>query len=131
MGTVVIQPSTLRVALPQNQLIPKEGPKALPALLDFTGTVGTYTVDLLSLEQLGIFSMLQTIFIDLSNSANNLTVTFPDSGQVIIAKPHTQGYYPVLCPIPMKLRFSSAPAGSLIPLFLINVPIAGVTWPSQ
>ena len=125
-----VYPGNLRNLLLENQLIPSEGPKAIPLLLDFTST-GTYTLSLLLTEQTGFISMVQTIYIDLSNTANSLKVTIKGSGQIIKAAAGTQGYYPVLCPNPVDLQFdSTTPGDNPIPVFLINVPVAGVTWTS-
>lgn len=114
--------------LVKNQIVPDEGPKAIPVLLDFSGTATEIDLDLLTVQQQGYFSMLQTIYIDLSGSANNLTIIVGNSNQKIVAKPSTQGYYNVLAPNNVRLRFQSAAGGTQIPLFLINVPVAGVVW---
>lgn len=126
-----VNANQLRNLLLENQLVPSEGPKATVVLLDFTNT-GSYQLDGLLLEQLGYQSMIQTLFIDLSNTANALTVTLLGSGQKIVAKARTAGYYPVLCPNPPKIQFdSTTPGDNPIPVFLINVPIAGVVWATQ
>lgn len=74
--------------------------------------------------------MVQTLFIDLTGIANNLLVTIKGSGQQILAKAATAGYYPVLCPNVPEFQFDSTPTPGQkpIPVFLINVPIAGVVW---
>lgn len=111
-----------------NQLVPDEGPKAIPLLLDFT-VAAQYNLDLTTQQQQGRISMIQSLFIDLSAANNDLTVTFPIGGQVIVAKSGTQGYYSVLCPNPPRIYFAMATSGgTLVPIFCINVPVAGVTW---
>lgn len=128
MGSINQQ--ALIVSMVQNQYVPSEGPKAIPIALDFTGAVGTYVLDATQFQELGNLQMVQTIFADLSGSANPMTITINGSGQQVVCKAHTQGYYPVLCPNPVKLQFDSATSGSVIPIELINVAIAGVVWPT-
>jgi hypothetical protein len=111
-----------------NQEVPQEGPKAIPLLLDFTSS-GEYDVDLTTQQQQGRISMIQSIYIDLSGATNDMSVTMPISGQKVTAKAGSQGYYSILCPNPPRLIFtSSTSGGTLVPVFLMNVPISGVTW---
>jgi hypothetical protein len=120
--------SSLNYAPVTNALVPDEGPKAIPLLLDFT-QAGEYDVDLTTQQQQGRISMVQSIYIDLSVSSNDVEVTMPISGQLIHAKAGTQGYYPVLCPNPPRLNFTSSTSGaSVVPVFLMNTPILGIVW---
>lgn len=121
----------LQVTLPHNQTVPAEGPKAVPVRLDFSGAIASYSLDGTLLEQLHLLSMIQTIYIDMSNNPNSLTVVVDNGGQVIQAKGNTQGYYPILVPNPMKLIFRSSANTKIVPVFLLNIPIAGVVWPTQ
>jgi hypothetical protein len=112
-----------------SQEVPDEGPKAIPLRLDFSGTTTEYDLDLTNQQQQGYISMIQTLYIDLSaTGAADLVVTMNGSNQVIQAKAGTQGYYSVMCPNPPKLKFTSTADSAVVPVFLINVPIAGVTW---
>ena len=49
-------------------LIPREGPKAVPLPFDFTA-YASQSVDLLDLQQRGLISAVQAVFVD--NSANS------------------------------------------------------------
>lgn len=120
----------VQFCLTRNQVIPDEGPKAIPLVLDFSSSAGDpIEIDAQYLQSLGRFSMLQTIFVDMSDAANNLTIKVNGSGQKIVAKVGTQGYYSVLAPNPFKLVFETSPGGTdNLPLYLINVPIPGVVW---
>ena len=112
-----------------NQEVPGEGPKAIPLLLDFTGSTTEWDLDLTNQQQQDRISMVQSLYIDLSKAANDLIVVFPISGQSIRAKAATQGYYTVLCPTPIRINFQSSGAGGvLVPVFLMNVPVSGVVW---
>lgn len=113
-----------------NQVIPDEGPKEIPLVLDFSASNGDpILVDLTLFGQDGRFSMLQSIFMDLSQSPNDVQVTIDISNQRIVAKTKTQGYYSVLAPNPIKLKFESLQGGLIaVPVALINVPIPGTVW---
>ena len=123
-----ISPTSLATVVTPNQLVPAEGPKVMPILLNFTNSTA-FQLDLTLQEQQAYISMVQTVYIDASAATAEITLTIPGTGQVIKAKAGTQGYYPVLAPVPTRLEFSEPTAtGDLIPVFLINVPIAGVQW---
>ena len=112
-----------------NQIEPSEGPKAIPLNLDFSAQP-SYLVDLSVQQYQTRFSMVQTVFVDLSQTDSILTILVQGTNQIIVVKGRTQGYYNVLAPAPTRLLFSSA-AGILIPVALINVPIAGAVWATQ
>jgi hypothetical protein len=123
-----LNPSNLQTLILENQTKPAEGPKALVQRLDFSSITG-YQLDLLNVEETGQISMIQTIFVDNSTQSTTLTITFAGSNQTIHAEPNTQGYYPVLCPNPANITFSNSGTSAVpVPVFLINVPIAGVVW---
>jgi hypothetical protein len=119
----------LQFVITPNQTIPKdEGPKVIPLILDFS-SIDTWDLDGQMLGALTQFSMVQTLFIDMNGQANPLTVTINGSGQKIIVKTNTQGYYNVLCPNPFKIRFEqSAGGGIAVPVYLINTAIPGAVW---
>lgn len=121
-----------RFCVTPNQAIPSEGPKTIPLVLDFSSANNEdILVDLQQFEQLGRMSMVQTIYIDMSNAANNLIVIMNDSGQQIVAKVGTQGYYNVLAPNPARFTFRSVQGSTdALPVYLINVPIPGQVWPT-
>jgi hypothetical protein len=99
--------------------------------LDFSASNGDpIEINAQYFQSLGKFSMLQTLFIDMDGAANNLRIRVGTSGQIIVAKVNTQGYYTVLAPNPFTLEFESAAPGSTdnLPVYLINVPIPGVVW---
>jgi hypothetical protein len=108
-----------------NQLIPDEGPKALVYNLDFS-LADSIIIPGLQLAQMGKFSMIQTIYVDLSLSTKNVTFLF-EGGQIITAKARTQGYYSVICTNPFNVT-ATCVGGGIIPIRLINVPIAGAVW---
>lgn len=112
----------------QNQVIPDEGPKVVPLVLDFTAQ-DVYTLDLLNQEQQALISLIQGMFIDMKDSNVPLQITIEGPGQVIQAKGLTQGYYSVLCPSPPRFTFS-CPGGPILKVILMNMPVIGVVWPT-
>lgn len=119
-----------RFCVTPNQAIPTEGPKAIPLVLDFSSANNDpIEVDLQMFEAQARISMVQTLYIDMAGASNPLTVTINISGQKIVAKVDTQGYYNVLAPNPAKLKFESAQGSTdNLAVYLINVPIPGMVW---
>jgi len=122
--------SNLQSSPVSNHLLPDEGPKAIPLLLDFT-TILSYSINLLDLIQQGKISMLQTIFVDLSDPLlSNVKVDMGGAIQCLVAKAQTQGYYNALVQNPPILTFTAAGAGGIAKIALINVHIPGSVWPT-
>jgi hypothetical protein len=124
-----IPQNTINVSFPQNQLVPDEGPKAIPLYLNFANAA-EFDLDMTLMMQYGFISMIQCLYIDNSAGTDPLTITVGVGtiNQKIVAKPATQGYYAVLCPNPPKLSFVNASGTDLITVFLINAPVSGVVW---
>lgn len=111
----------------QNQLVVgKKGPLAARLIIDFS-TTQSYDLDMQQVQSTNQFDLCQTIFIDNSQGGAAVTVTIGGSGQMIVAKAGTQGYYNVLCPNPIKINFQSG-GGAPCTIFLINVAIPGAVW---
>ena|SRR5271170_6444497 len=127
MGSSIVSQQGLQFALPQNQQVPDEGPKAIPLLLNFANAA-QFTLDLTNLEQRAFISMIQTLYIDASQTDDPTTITIEGTNQVVIAAAKTQGYYPVLCPNPPRFKFANASGSDIINIFLVNAPISGVVW---
>lgn len=130
MSTTFINPSSLQVTPVSDRLLPQEGPKGIPLILDF-GANASYSVDLTNILATAYISMLQTLFIDLSDPAlSNVSVDTGVSVQTITAKAQTQGYYNALIPNPPKLTFRSTGGAGVARIILINVAIPGSVWPT-
>jgi hypothetical protein len=128
MSSIPISPSSLLVQPVSDRLLPDEGPKGIPLLLDFSLNA-SYSVDLTNVLQTGYISMLQTLYIDLSDPAlGNVSVDTGVSVQTITAKAQTQGYYNALIPNPPKLTFRSTGGAGVARIILINVAIPGHVW---
>lgn len=120
----------LRVTQLNNQTLPDEGPKAIPVLLNFDAATDTFELDLSQREQQGWISMIQSFYIDMRDAANPMTILIDGSNQKVTAKPATQGYYSGLVPNPTKLTFLALAGTGIVTVYLINVPIAGMVWPT-
>lgn len=132
MAISIINTKALAILETQNQYIPDEGPKGVPLILGFTDGVTTeFDLDLQNFQALGLLSMVQCVFIDMSAATAALTIQLANGFQNIVAKANTQGYFSVLCPNPVKLKFlGTANMGKVI-VILVNVPIPGATWATQ
>jgi hypothetical protein len=113
----------------RNQLLMgKKGPLVARVTMDFNASP-TYHLDMQQVQSTNQFDFCQTIFVDNSAGGAPISITIGTSGQVIIAKAGTQGYYNVVCPNPIVMDFASS-GGQLAQILLINVAIPGAVWPS-
>lgn len=111
-----------------NGYAPTKGPMAAILIIDFA-TVATQAFDLLLEESMGELEYVQTLFIDNSQNAVDVTIRTGIHQQRIIGKTKTQGYYPALFGLPSRFTASTTPAGGLtVPIHLINVPMPAVVW---
>lgn len=112
-----------------NAQVPAEGPKAIPFTFVFDVS-GIATLDLSYLTDQGRISMVQTVYLDLSSANNPVSLTH-DSIQIpITVKSHTQGYYPFVCPNPIKITFAGQ-QNDIVKVILINTPVAPGQWATQ
>jgi len=130
MSTSPVNPGGLNFSPVINQEVPDEGPKAVPIILDFSGAIIEYDLNLLFQQQQTLISMVQTVFIDMTGATHDLKVVVGQGilNQTIYAKAKTSGYYQVLCPNPPQMQFIATALGDIVKVFLINVPIAGSVW---
>lgn len=113
----------------KNQLKPpdSEGPKAIPIQMDFS-QAASFNLDLSTVSDSGRFTLLQGIFVDNSLNASAVTVGVVDQiGQNIVCPAAAQGYFPILCTMPIKLMFSSA-GNVVVKVDLLNFPVAVAVW---
>ena len=127
-----INPAGLNFQDIKNDLVPQDGPKGAPLLLDFSGIgITEYDLDLTIPRQQNRISMIQTIYIDTSNSDTGITVICGGTNQNITVKGRTQGFYPVAIPNEPTLRFLGTASTTIYQVILFNIPIAGVNWVTQ
>lgn len=106
-----------------------EGPRILPILnIDF-GTNPVYSLDYSNQMKQGRMSMVQTVFIDNSQNDAAVTVTM-STGQQIVAKGRTQGYYSCLVQDPFRVAFES-PGGAKVSFIFLNFQLQPAQWLTQ
>jgi len=114
-----------------NVLIPKGGPACVAARLDFTN-VAEIEVDGEQIVSRGQIEYLQGVYIDNANNAAQLSMIMGTTGQRIIAKPNTQGYYAILVPNPPKILIATTQgANQIFTVHFYNVPIQSLVWATQ
>jgi hypothetical protein len=128
---MILDPMQLNFQDTTNNLVPQDGPKGVPILLDFSGSQTEYDLDMTIPQQQGRVTQIQTVYIDASLSTAGMSVVVSDTNQKVTVKGKTQGYYPIAVPNPPKFRFFGTASDAIIPIILFNVPIAGVNWSSS
>lgn len=107
-----------------NGAIPAQ-PQAINTFIEINAN--RVLVDLTMQLAQGKIAGVQTIYVDLLDHLGDVSIVMPDTGQRIIAKAQTQGYYPVLSTNLMKFEVTSNVNGKF-PIQFINFPIAGAVW---
>jgi hypothetical protein len=114
-----------------NGIVPDEA-LAVSINLQFTSTSQAFIIDLTESARKFNEIPIQGAFIDCSGTgALNVTLQIPFTGQSIVAKAGTQGYYPVLASMPVRVIviISGAPGTTVsVPLILYNTVIEPAVW---
>lgn len=106
-----------------------EGPRILPLLnVDFSANP-SYSLDYSNQMRVGRMSMVQTVYIDASNSDASVTVSI-STGQQITAKGRTQGFYSCLAQEPFKASFQSD-GGARVSFIFLNFQLQPAQWATQ
>lgn len=121
MASCNLQPTSPTI-LERTLGMPPEGPKCIPFVMDF-GAYDTYMLDYSNMGQRGFFSMLQTVWVDNSESGDVFKIIVPATGQVIKVPAGVQDYFAVMVPNPIKVNFVCA-SGITQRVLLINFPVA-------
>lgn len=101
--------------------MPDGGPKIVPITLDFTASP-SYFLDFSNQMAMGYLDMVQTLWCDNFVNTAILKITCPMSQQVLQIPAQTQGYFPILCPNPVRLQFDST-GSFVVQVTLLNFPI--------
>lgn len=122
---------TPKTALPINVgYAPSEGPKGMPFVASFAAQAD-FDINFLIEESIGQIAFIQSVWIDNSQNANGLTITWDLLGQVIAVKKHTQGTYPVIAGKNPTCRISSTAGDYTAKLIFLNIPLPFATWETQ
>lgn len=104
-----------------NALVPKEGPKTIPVLVDLR-TASSALVDLTQQQMTQKISFIQTIFVDNSLNTESVSIQADTTNQILRVPAGVQAYLPILSPIPP--RFIIATTGAVIvPIQFLNIPM--------
>lgn len=111
----------------QNQLmVGKRGPVGARIVMDFA-SAPEYDLDMQNVQSRALFDLCQTIYVDNSQGGAALRIEIAGSGQVVIVPNLLQGYFNVLCPNPIRMKFTCS-GGQVITVILCDVAIPGATW---
>jgi hypothetical protein len=108
------------------QMVPSEGPRAIPLALDFTQTI-QYSLNLQNITQRNFITMIQSAWIDNSANGSTMTLSFPNTQQRMIFPAGFQGYVSLLCPNPPQMYFASA-GDCIVYVELLNYPVSNTSW---
>jgi hypothetical protein len=109
-----------------NSLMPKEGPKSVNLALDFTEQT-EITVDFTLATMQTVISVVQSLWCDNSQSANEIDFTVENTGQVIRVPAGSMATLPVIAASKPKILVTSA-SGLIIPVLFLNVPLPSGVW---
>lgn len=111
-----------------NMVLPPEGPKVYPFVLDFR-TTNSMVIDMIAEIQRGFISFIQGVFVDNSLNVNALNIKADQTQQNIIVPPKSQMYMPMFISDSARLTFTTVQAGDLtVPIDVTNVPVMPYTW---
>ena len=109
------------------RVLPLKAPViVIPITLDFSVDTD-YALDLKVLTDAKKINCVQSLYLDLADCGQPISVTDPDSTQRITARGNSQGFYCLLSSNPAHLNFHCV-GGSLVYVYLINVPAANSQW---
>lgn len=106
--------------------VPKEGPLVVPYSLDFT-VAASGVIDLSQLFNAQAISIIQAIYADNSANSQSMSITVPDTQQVLTWPPYSQGYLPVLQTTNFKFSYASN-GNAVVKIELMNFNVAPMVW---
>jgi hypothetical protein len=112
-----------------NQLVPKEGPKALPIPLDFT-VQQSYEIDFGIIAQAAQLEHIQCIYIDNKDNSQPVTIVTDIIGQTLVCPPQRQGFFPIVIASNSPKIIVTSIGGTNCTLIVMNVPMPSGTWAS-
>lgn len=108
-------------------MIPCEGPKTIPILIDFS-LGNTFTADLSVIQNLAFITCVETVFIDNSQNTAPLKVsTSPNTKQDLYIPAGAQAYLPILQTNPAVLTFFTTTALKIM-VQLLNFYVPPFVW---
>ena len=127
MPTVVNIPSLGNLNVLNSPREPANGRSIIPVTMDFTNET-QFDFDLASAYNNKTFADLQTLYIDNSANANDITVTVRSSGQTIPVAKNTAGYYTIFANAPPKFSVVSTSSAVKVYMAMMNWFVEPITW---
>jgi hypothetical protein len=114
-----------------NMMIPKEGPRTVPAILDFDAS-GSIEIDGLLVSTMGVIGFIQGVYVDNLDNPNAFQLVCGITNQRVTCPANSQGYFTLLLPNPpdMTATLVGAVGGERVTCYFYNVPIQSGVWPS-
>lgn len=121
------QPTAQNLPLPIfNAMVPPEGPKEIPLLVDLT-VIQAYLVDLTNIQAQGKISFIQGAYVDNSLNGQKVTLVCQGTNMSVTIPANSQGFVPLLFAQNPAIYVSST-GGVVIPIKLLNVPMPAIIW---
>lgn len=113
-----------------NMILPPEGPKVFPMLLDFTAKNIQETDFGPYIGEGNEVSFIQSFFVDNSRNDENLLVTSQNINQTVVIPPRKMGYMMMfISPNNGFLTWQTVQAGNLtVPITVSNTPVTPYLW---
>ncbi len=109
-----------------NALVPKEGPKSVSTVLDFTAA-NDITVDFTLAGQEGKISAIQSVWVDNSTNPGPLTLTVVGTGQNIVFPAASCGALPIISATRPRI-VCHCDATAIVRVVWLNVPLPVGVW---
>jgi hypothetical protein len=110
-------------------VVPIDGPKVIPVVLDFSGAT-SIPIDAYSVIEQKKIGYLQTVQIDNSLNDQSITLTCDLTNQRIICPPRAQGNFNIF--MPNLPQFVAETTGAVIVrMYFTNVPLMPAIWSTQ
>lgn len=105
---------------------PKQGPKALPVLLELASAT-SFTFDVEREIEGDIISFIQSVFVDNSLNPNEVVITYDVFQQPVKCPARSQGIFPAI--ISGSAKFTASSDGGVnVPIIFFNVPLPYAVW---
>ena len=111
-----------------NVIIPQDGPKCAPALLDFS-SVSTIDIDGQQLIDAGQMEFVQGVYIDNASNAVPIELVCAFTAHRVTCPSNSQGFFSLLIQSPPKLTANMTQTNNrVVRVLFYNVPIVPNVW---
>jgi hypothetical protein len=112
---------------------PNEGSRCVTTMYNWTAQA-TYVEDVSQLQERGVLTILQSVYIDNSTNTQGVQIIVNGTGQVINCPASSQGIFPLFLPENATFSISSVLAGVPTPIaattrcYFVNCPVSPAVW---